>query len=247
MPLISILCPSRGSLLALQTMLDSLVSTTVDRDTIELIARLDDDDPMLPERKGCFETCGRRIPTQVLIGPPVPMGRMTVQMGRAARGAFLWLLNDDITHLTAGWDQLLTLAVADRPRHVFYPDDGLFGSQLACFPLLPKEHVESTGFYGVDRYERYLIDCIISDLYDARAGLNRLIYLPQWKIQHHNAQAAGAIDLDRFHRKTATGLVYQPSEPDMLDRDQARYLQHLTELNRYKGLIVAHELMPVTA
>jgi len=214
-------------------MLQSLLATTAEPGrNAELIVRLDDDDPDLAARQALLRRFGLDFPTKVITGPRAWMGVMTLQMASAAHGSHLWLLNDDIIHQTPCWDRLVREATTERPTHTFFPDDGLFGSQLACFPLIPKVHWDATYGFGVARYERYLIDSIISDVYDALDGLGRLVYLPQWKLQHLNAHPSSEIDPRWFHRTAQNGRVYQPARPDLLLRDEQRYLAHLTERPR---------------
>lgn len=237
MPVVSMLVPSRGKLPVLASMLESLQRCTVEPLTVELVARLDDDDPDLTERTRQLERFGRRIPTQILIGPRAPMGIMTVQMSRAARGAFVWLLNDDIVHETLCWDRLVCEATAERPTDVLFPDDGLFGVELACFPLIPKAHIDATDFFGVGRYERYLIDSVISDLYSFT--LNRLVFLPQWKIRHLNAHPVSEVQPERWSRliKGDQTRAYQPADPEALERDQARYVEHVKSVQDMAAVI----------
>lgn len=240
---ISILVPSRGPVPVFTDMLMSLSACTAEPERVEIIARFDDDDPDLDARIGALMYFARNFQRQELGFPRAGMGAMTVQMAHYARGDSLWLLNDDVIHETYGWDRLVREVVAQRPAHAFFPDDGLFGEELACFPLLPRAHVVATGFFGIERYERYHIDSIIADIYDGRMGLDRMVYLPQWKIKHLNTHPVSEIDTKRFHRETKDGQVYQPADPEVLARDEARYLGHFQQLGPVKAQIKAMDAL----
>jgi len=223
-------------------MLESLAACTAEAEHVELIVRLDADDPDLDGRLALITDGNFTLPTHVLVDRRMPMGAMTVQMAQYARGRSLWLCNDDVVHETYGWDRLVAEVTAQRPGHVFFPDDGLFGPELACFPLLPKLHVDATGFYGIERYERYLIDSIISDLYSFT--LDRLVYLPQWKVRHLNAHPVSEVDQTRWFRtvKSDTTRGYQPQHPEVLERDQVRYLEHVKSVQDMANIIACVEL-----
>jgi len=237
----SMLCASRGPLAELRNMLTTLHACTAEPLKVELVLRLDDDDPELHERCAVIEHVGSSVPTRVLIGPRAPMGAMTVEMAKRSAGRSLWLMNDDVVHETYGWDRLVDEVTRQRPSHVFFPDDGLFSPQLACFPLLPRAHVDATNFYGIARYERYLIDSIISDLYSFT--LDRLVYLPQWKIRHLNAQPVSLMDQTRWFRPAVGDPTrgYQPAQNEMLERDQVRYVEHQKDVKRMAEDIYALE------
>lgn len=239
---ISILLPSRGPLPVLKGMLESLHACTADPKTVELLARLDADDPDVYARCQIIsDVLLGSIPTLVTVGPRDGMGAMTVDLAQRARGRALWLLNDDVMHETYGWDRLVRELSAQRSGHVFFPDDRLFSPELACFPLLPKAHVDATDCYGVGRYERYLIDSVISDLYSFT--LDRLVYLPQWKIRHLNAQPVSMLNPEKWFRASRhdTTKGYQPVENAMLERDQARYVEHVKGIKAMAEMIVESE------
>lgn len=239
--MISLLVPSRRPLAQLEGMLASLTMMTAESEQVELIVRFDDDDPDVFARCGLVQALVPAIPTHVIVGQRQPIGVMTVEMAQFAQGQSLWLLNDDVVHETYGWDRLVAAVTAERPGHAFFPDDCMFSPELACFPLLPTAHVKVTDFYGVGRYERYLIDSIISDLYSFT--LDRLVFLPQWKVRHLNAQPVSLLDEARWYR-TAVGDAtrgYQPAEDEMLTRDKVRYLDHLKDVRRMADAITALE------
>jgi len=240
--MISILCPSRGPLPVLRGMLESLCQCTAEPTLVELILRLDVDDPQLDERCAIIDlNIAGKFPTHILVDRRAPMGGMTVDMMRYSTGRSIWLMNDDIVHETYGWDRLVDEVTKQRPGHAFFPDDSLFSPQLACFPLLPRDHAIATNCYGVERYERYLIDSIISDLYSFT--LDRLVYLPQWKIKHLNAQPTSTLDPNRWFRAAVNDPTrgYQPVQNDMLERDQVRYVEHQKDVKKMAEEIYALE------
>jgi hypothetical protein len=241
----SILVPSRGPLEVLRGMLESLRDCTAEPERVELILRLDTDDPDLGERCDIIQDSVWMVPTSVLVSEPATMGAMTVEMVKKSTGRSIWLMNDDIVHETYGWDRLVREVTAQRPGHAFFPDDGLFSPELACFPLLPRAHVEATDCFGVGRYERYLIDSIISDLYSFT--LDRLVFLPQWKIRHLNAQPTSTLDPMRWFRAVRGDPTrgYQPPHNDMLERDKARYVEHLKDVKYMADVIVNMEMAAV--
>lgn len=190
-PTVSLILPTRGPLDLLAEAVASLAATTDDPARVELVARVDTDDP--DRRFRVRAACDWPGPRRVLEGPRGPMGTMTAECLEAATGAWAWLVNDDLIHETFGWDRLLAETIAARgdygPECCYFPDDSVLGPMLCCFPVFPRAHAVATAFFGCGEIERYGIDAVIAELYGNH--LRRLCYVPDWVVRHaHLADAA---------------------------------------------------------
>jgi hypothetical protein len=206
-------------------MLSTLADTTRDPHRVHLIARVDNDDPECWTRE---KTIRRIYPhSTVLVGPRTGMGTLNAQCVAAATTDLVWLINDDIVHLTPHWDDLVldVMELCPPPIVMAYPDDGVQEGALAEFPCFPRQDALDTDFFGCQSLQRYVIPVVIHDIYQP-VGL--LQYFSEWKIRHekhwgpHETQiqrgdgkivpygldvAVAAADTDRLHDQFTNGTM----------------------------------------
>lgn len=104
---VSMLLPARGRPDHLAASVGSLFALAKSPDEVEVLARLDDDDPDL-EREVQVLSAHRNV--RVFRGPRLGyagMHEMYNRLAQIGRGEWLFLWNDDIEMLTGGWDALV--------------------------------------------------------------------------------------------------------------------------------------------
>lgn len=102
------LLPARGRPRNLRTSVQSLYDLADDPDSVEVLVRLDDDDPHLQEELTILGGFGARE-VFVGVGPRLGYQKMHVyfdQLAAQARGEWIFFWNDDTDMLTQGWDAL---------------------------------------------------------------------------------------------------------------------------------------------
>jgi hypothetical protein len=182
-PSYSLILPTRGSIANLTAMIASLARDTSFHGRCEIVARMDLDDPTREMRAGVLNDPHAMIPTRILMGNRGPIGGMQAECIRHAKGEFCWLINDDMVSLTPEWDLLMDAVIAQHGRDkCYFPDDGIWGPKLGCFPLFPRKDADLTDYFGCGRFERFSVDPVINQIYGA--GLGKLAYVPAWKIEH---------------------------------------------------------------
>jgi cellulose synthase/poly-beta-1,6-N-acetylglucosamine synthase-like glycosyltransferase len=175
MPTLSLIIPSRGRQGLLSRLLEALADLAEDRSSYEVVVVADEDD--VPEAPGA----------RVLVGPPGrTMGQMTRTGCEAAYGDLVFLLNDDVTPRTRGWDRRVIEAArtfADGVALV-HVNDTLMRDHLCVFPLIPR----GLRYLVHPGYRRYRIDDHVEDVFNilAAAGERRTVYLEDVVFEHHN-------------------------------------------------------------
>lgn len=105
---ISMLLPARGRPANLRTSVQSVFDLAADPDSVEVLVRLDDDDPHLREELAILEGHEARE-VLVGVGPRLGYARMNDYydaLAAQARGDWIFFWNDDTDMVTRAWDEL---------------------------------------------------------------------------------------------------------------------------------------------
>ncbi len=146
---LSLLIPSKRPE-GLEVLEDSLRRHSV-TDDVELIVLVDD--PMEH-----IEFHHRRTVIHYPPQQPLSISHMLHQCYKFATGDWVMFANDDIVCQTPEWDRLVFEAIAHYGESsLLWPDDGMFGSRLACFPIVSRWMLDTIGFFP-QPYQRYKVD-----------------------------------------------------------------------------------------
>lgn len=188
-PVFSLIVPTRHRPAQLRRFLDSLRQTTRQRDCVEVILVVDEDD------EGSGATRAEGLTLRHVSGRP---GRTMGELNRAgcavATGEFVMLLNDDVICRTPGWDRLVLRRLRRVPDGIvlLHVDDGLFGEDLCTFPLVSRTFLDLAGGICSADYRRYCIDDHVEQVFHLLAVLGdwRTVYLSEVLFEHHNVVEA---------------------------------------------------------
>lgn len=184
---LGILLPTRGRPENLARFIEAVKDTAEDW---HLYARLDTDDPMLPEYEQQLSHWDRRI--SVARGPRIRFGPSLNEMAAWAHSdalSHIGMFGDDVVPVTSGWDTALVGALGGD-LGVTYGDDGLRDRHT---PDLPTHYVTQTEVY---RRLGYLSPPGIQHLFldnvarDVGRYLKNFVYTPV-KVQHMHPWAVG--------------------------------------------------------
>ncbi len=177
---LSILMPSKRDDLR-DACLASFERTAADFDAVELVVLVDG--PEALQARAGRNVALTRPPTQ-----PVNMSALDQACYEASTGRWVWFVNDDTVMETHGWDVFLRELVGTWPDGValLWPDDGMFGARVACFPLVSRRLLDGIGFWP-QPYRRYLLDNTLTEVVPE----NRKRYVPEVRLRHLNH--AGAV------------------------------------------------------
>ncbi len=117
-PLVSVIFPSRGRSSWLRQAIDSLYSLSVNKDQIEYILKVDDDDD---ETIATVEKLAEEIDLRAIVSPRgngyADIHEWYNEMSKMARGDWILIFNDDCRMVTADWDHVLLHCTVDKLWH----------------------------------------------------------------------------------------------------------------------------------
>jgi hypothetical protein len=230
----SIILASRERVHLLDSLLNSIVKTTADKNNCEVIVIIDSDDRVTRRFMERFQnTC--------------PFARFVVRerahnlnddylnwgWRNFSTGDNIIVVNDDTVFKTPNWDHIimanLSRYLADKPDGVAYGwiEDGLpdraAGVHYCCFPLITKKAAEVLGFVMPPQFPGWGADIGVFRIYQA---INRICDLSAVTLDHvsyHNGKRARDHISHEVERKSNETIH------PMLGFDVSTYVDRLTK------------------
>ena len=190
--LISVLVPSRGRPDSLRRMIESAKATAVYDRGIEIVARVDDDDP------GDYWLGYEWPDVRWIVGPRALLSENWNECAAVANGEILMHAGDDVTFNTPGWDQRVRDEFAklpDRIGLVFGDDLSTNFPDLATHGFLHRRWVEAVGYFLPP-----LFSCDWNDVWISEVAkkIGRAIPMADVVIEHHH-YTFGKSERDQTH------------------------------------------------
>lgn len=209
-PCISVLVPTRGRVALLQRMLATLAATAADMATVEVVFRVDDDDPETLAFL-CHDWLRQHLRSRVVIGPRLngyaTLPSLINDCARLAASDLLIVINDDVVFRTSGWDTRLVEEAAKYPDGIFVLGvDTVMNNANWVFPCQSKTQAERLGGFFDERL-------LYPDIWlrDVMQPLGRLIRVNDVVIEH---QWVGMTE----DQQRAIGIVHQAGYGELYDR-----------------------------
>lgn len=215
---ISILLPTRERPSLVYRLFESLIQTTSDPGSIEIVLYMDEDD-----------TPSHRISHPVLnitrlIKPPGnSFGSILRKCYKASSGRYVMLMNDDAVFRTKNWDISVTEAFAVFQDDIafVYGNDLDQGERVSTFPILSRKACEIMGGICPEGYKNLHIESHLFDIFNhlKHIGHKRIVYLNDVIFEH----------LHYVLGKSAHDKTYVKKDTDFDDRlfislaDERRY------------------------
>ena len=189
--MISVLVPSRGRPEQFDRMYDSLMATVTYPRQVEVVARLDEDDP---------EKFMYPVGPTYLNGPRALLSECWNECYRWARGEILMHAGDDITFNTPGWDVRVREEFEKLPDRIglVYADDLTPNfPDLATHGFLHRRWVEAVGYFLPPLFSSDWNDVWITEV---AKNVGRFVPMPDVEIEHHHYYF-GKAEHDRTYRE----------------------------------------------
>lgn len=186
MNVISIVTPSRGRCQKAVGYIRSIEETATHPERVEVSLRVDDDDPDA-ERYQEIPVQGWGLKkVHVEVGPSLlgDIGQMWNVLVPHTTGNILYAGNDDLMHVTPGWDVVLDRYVAQYPDEIYclWFDDRINGAKHCAFPIVSRKWYDILGFL----YPRGLKYCYPDTwVFDIGQRVGRAVYIPEVVVEHH--------------------------------------------------------------
>jgi hypothetical protein len=217
--LFSLLCPSRERPEGLQRMLESLQKTIGQKDQVEILIAIDEDDivnqTFLTRQLARFKDLDIHIHQR-------PRSEFLNRdyynwLAAKAKGDYLWASGDDLVYLVDGWDlrlkPIIETYLSDKPDRIFCASikdstpkpkelkgpDGL-PIPFPCFPLIPRESFKALGFLLHPEIPTWGADYALYMLYK---GVDRVLVIDNFTyidhVSHHTY--AGEVKQDVVNKR----------------------------------------------
>jgi hypothetical protein len=195
---ISILCPTRERPAQMARFIKSIEENTFNKDTLELIVYIDEDDTS----KYLFSGLGFKL--KKIVGKRLSMGEYNTRCLEKAIGNIIVLLNDDVIVKTDCWDRLVRNIHHQYEDGVYlsYGNDLHKGRKISTFPILGRRTCELIAQPFPKEYAGALIDYHIFDVFKRieKRGYHRIAYLPELIFEHMHFRA-GKATADKIYQR----------------------------------------------
>lgn len=191
--MISILCPSRGRPDRFRAMLDSLYATCANPYGIEVVARLDHDDPTTPQ----YPKPDGEYLSYIMRARTKFRGVLWNDCYAHARGDIVMHAGDDQIFRTPAWDAMIEdayLRCPDRILMVHGSDDGQHFEKFGAILCLSRRWVDTVGYVTPPQLVGDGCDDWLNELANT---LGRRLYLPF--VTEHVHPLFGKAPIDRTH------------------------------------------------
>lgn len=145
---ISVLIPSRGNPKELAQAIRALIDHSSNPDRVEIVVRLDADDPALPDYLSLLDS-GISAWTKFIIGKSFGYSGYNEYYDdcrRLACGDLMWVFNDDTMVKTKDWDIVYETALSNIPFGVAAANVTGDGYQW-CMPMIRREVFDAVGHF----------------------------------------------------------------------------------------------------
>lgn len=195
----TIIIPSRGRILKLKDLLDSIIASCSDISRVEFCIGLDIDDPVLNEYL-ILLSAYTNIHKTIFVrnhSDNLSDGYYNF-MAKTANGRWLWVLNDDCIMFIPGWDNIIRSKVIDAKLvgKIVYIKIGGTGISSAdgsysSFPIQSRESVQTLGYFHYPLIFSWDADEVLWNAYNSVKtvhGHNRMIDCLEVAVAHLNLQ-----------------------------------------------------------
>jgi hypothetical protein len=120
-----------------------------------------------------------------LVGDRMGTPKAINAMAGQSSGRYLMISNDDLLFTSKGWDTELDRAAELAPdgiANIFF-NDGYFGRNLSCFPIIGRPWYEALGYLAPVVFDHCNVDLWLHRVGDA---LNRNYYMEDVHLEHRH-------------------------------------------------------------
>ena len=216
---ISIVTPSRDRAAKAQGYIQSIQDTAANPERVEVLIYVDDDDPQLARYRMIPDHRWRLKRVHIEVGPSLfgDIGSMWNAVAKLAVGNVLFAGNDDLMHITHGWDVVTDKQVALYPDDIYclWFNDGINGEKHCAFPLISRKWYKTLGYLYPTGFKYCYPDTWVFDI-GKRLGrakyVGEVIVEHQWMGRHQDetyrrSRRQGEGDaqafIDREHERVA--------------------------------------------
>jgi hypothetical protein len=236
----SVILPTRGRPQGVLALIRSLNETTSDLERLEMIVKVDNDDATAAAGDEAWHREAKfrlTVFSDERLHGYCSLNVFVNRMAKMAEGRWLWMLNDDVTVVTQGWDDILRAIPETRQARMGvlrcsypYPPPRSDYNPNNIFPVVSRELTQLIGHYSLTMYNDSYIDTLGEQAGTILMhGLNhRTMELPP-KEKEIVVSHQMVYDHVRKESEAQYAWVISPEEQVKLDADIAEALRKIKE------------------
>jgi len=253
---ISILTPTRNRPNNCERFIKSIYNTSANRNNVELLFYVDDDDPALNSYLSLDKHCQTEYPDfyriQFIKGEPKSVSISWNDMAEQCKGDVLIMGNDDLVYATDGWDYILEQELKkfnEDNVYVAWFEDKINGEKHCAFPIISREWYECLGRFTPGCFNFGYNDTWI---FEVGKLLDRCHFIPSVVVEHLHF-STGKSQMDDTYARNRTqekGNLYardkiifnKTRNIRQDDRDKLRKLIDIGKVTKLKPKNINSEL-----
>lgn len=214
MKTISILTPTRQRPWRAYNYAQSVFKTANHPERVELLFYIDKDDPDLESYVGKqYELSKWNI--KFIFGEPMSVSKSWNILAEKCTGDILMMGNDDLIHVTEGWDTVLEEASDDYADEIYciFFDDGINHGKHCAFPAVSRKWYNTLGYFTPGIFEFIANDTWV---FDIGTKIDRVRYIPEVLVRHEHHSVTKVKDATTLRHRAG-------ANKDRIKRDLALF------------------------
>ena len=211
MKTISILCPTRERANRAFNYSRSIFLKATNPERVQLLFYVDSDDPQVEDYRRLFPASKL---VRLYVGEPMSVSKSWNVLAGNCAGDILMMGNDDLLHITEGWDTELEKVSNQYPDDIYcaFFDDGINSGKHCAFPAISRKWYQTVGKFSPGIFEFLYNDTWV---FDVARMLDRVHYIPDVLVKHNHWTV--------LKEKDATTKRHRDDNPGRKDRDKTLY------------------------
>jgi len=190
---IAVLCPTRSRPFLAKQMAQSCIDTATNKDDIQILLYLNDDDSEL----GNYTPLHEHEKVKILVGNDAPTAWSWNYLATKCEADIFLLMGDDALFITEGWDVLLCEQAKNYPDNIFcfgFNNDIEFNATPHV--AIGKGGLRALGYFVPPIFLHWYVDTWSVEVYKKT---DRYKYLQNITVKHNTPKVTGRVD-DTFLR-----------------------------------------------
>jgi hypothetical protein len=177
---ISILTPTRERAKQAEAYAQTVFETAASPERVELLFYVDSDD----SQKALYEQFDL-LNTTLIVGAPISVSKSWNVLAAMCEGDILFMGNDDLYHVTKGWDVALEKTSNEYVDDIYciFFDDGINKGKHCAFPAVSRTWYNTLGYFAPGIFEFFYNDTWI---FDIAKRIRRVRYVPEVLVEHRH-------------------------------------------------------------
>ena len=242
---ISILTPTRQRPARLAQFIMSVYQHTSNKERVEMLIYVDNDDPAREQYMDFFEHCQTEFQNflriHFLFDEPKSVSKSWNDLYERSVGDIIIMGNDDLMYRTPQWDVRVEQAVEQYPDEIYcmWMEDGINSGAHCAFPIVSRKWCETLGYFTPGVFHFGYNDTWVYDIamrVDRTQFLNNIIgehlHFTQGKSQRDETYNRNRVEGRNYYQ--LDGVIF--NSPEMIAKRDLDAHKLLEVINDFSNL-----------